>query len=158
MGIEFNWVEANESLQDIKEYFKLNEGKIFTLVSKDFDGEEIKYTFEYNDCYYSDEWNCKLITYKLMYPIDSNMHVSYMYSDDMCFEEDDYIRIANEYEIEIYLKSKDEFEKYKEEKFGADNKLLKKYNLNTRMDLVGLIINKLRESKNITETLNEILK
>lgn len=158
MGMEFTWVGANESLQNIKEYFKSNGDKIYTLVSKDFDGEEIKYTFEYNDCYYSDEWNCKLITYKLMYPIDSNMHISYMDNGDMCFEEDDYVRIANEYETKIYLKNKDDFEKYKEEKFGADNKLLKKYNLNTRIDLIGLITNKLRESKNITETLNEILK
>lgn len=157
MGMEFNWVGADESLQDIKEYFKINKDKIFTLVSKDFDGEELKYTFEYIDCYYDDVWECKQINYKLMYPIDSGMHVSYMCNGDMCFEEDDYIRIANEYEIEIYLKNKYEFEKYKEEKFGADNRLLEKYNLNTRMDLVGLIINKLRESKNITETLNEIL-
>lgn len=158
MGMEFSWVGANESLQNIKEYFKSNGDKIYTLVSKDFDGYERKYIFEYIDCYYDDTWGCNQIVYKLMYPIDSGMYVSYMDNGDMCFEEDDYVRIADEYETKIYLKIKDDFEKYKEEKFCADNKLLKKYNLNTRMDLVGLIINKLRESKNITETLNEILK
>lgn len=153
-----NIINASESLQNIKEYFKNNGDKIFTLVSKDFDGDERKYTFEYKDCYYDDAWECNQINYKLMYPIDSGMHVSYMNDRDMCFEEDDYIRIANEYEIKIYLKNKNDFEKYKEEKFGADNKLLKKYKLNTRMDLVELIIKKVRESKNITETLNDILK
>ena len=156
--IDNNIIDANKTLQDIKEYFKLNEGKIFTLVSTDCAGDEIRYVFEYEDCYFDDIWGCKQIKYKLMYPIDSDSHVSYMYSDDMCFEEDDYIRVADGYEIKYYNEAYEKYIKYKEEKFGADNKLLKKYNLNTRMDLVGLIINKLRESKNITEILNDILK
>ena len=40
-----NIIDASESLQNIKEYFKNNEGKIFTLVSTDVTGKEIRYIF-----------------------------------------------------------------------------------------------------------------
>lgn len=158
MGMEFNWVEANESIQDIKEYFKLNEGKIFTLVSTDCAGDEIRYVFEYEDCFFDDIWGCKQIRYKHMYPIDSDRHVSYMYSDDMCFEEDDYIRFADGYEIKCYNEAYEEYKKYKEEKFGADNRLMEKYNLQNRSELLEFIINKLMKTENIVDTLREILK
>lgn len=156
--MEFNWVGANESLQDIKEYFKLNEGKIFTLVSTDNTGGEIRYVFEYEDCYFDDTWSCKQIKYKLMYPIDSDSHVSYMYSDDMCFEEDDYIRVADGYEIKCYNEAYEKYIKYKEETIGADNRLIEKYNLQNRSDLLEYIINKLMKTENIVDTLREILK
>lgn len=152
-----NIINASESLQNIKEYFKNNGDKIFTLVSKDFDGYERKYTFEYKDCYYDDVWECNQINYKLMYPIDSGMHVSYMNNGDMCFEEDDYIRFADGYEIKCYNEAYEEYKKYKEEKFGADNRLMEKYNLQNKTDLIEYIINKLMKSENITETLKEIL-
>lgn len=157
MGMEFNWVGANESLQTIKEYFDANKGKVFTMVSTDCMGDELRYTFEYEDCYFDDIWGCKQIKYKLMYPIDSCRHVSYMYSDDMCFEEDDYVRFADGYETKIYLENKEKYIKYKEEKYGADNRLIEKYNLSSKSDLIGLIVNKIMKADNIVETLREIL-
>lgn len=154
----WNIIDASESLQNIKEYFKNNEDKIFTLVSKDFDGNERKYTFEYKDCYYDDVWECNQINYKLMYPIDSGMHVSYMNDGDMCFEEADYIRFADGYEMKCYKEACKKYIKHREEVLGsADNRLIEKYNLQNKTDLIEYIINKLMKSENITETLKEIL-
>ena len=153
-----NIIDASESLQNIKEYFKNNEGKIFKLVSTDVTGEEIRYIFKYEDCYYDDAWGCKQIKYILMYPIDSDTHISYMYSDDMCFEEADYIRLADGYEIKCYKEARKKYIKDREEVLGsADNRLIEKYNLQNKADLIEYIINKLMKSENITETLNEIL-
>lgn len=153
-----NIIEASESLQNIKEYFKNNEDKIFTLVSTDVTGEEVRYIFKYEDCYYDEVWGCKQIKYKLMYPIDSDAHISYMYSDNMCFEEADYIRLADGYEIKCYKEACKKYIKYREEVLGStDNRLIEKYNLQNKADLIEYIINKLMKSENITETLKEIL-
>lgn len=156
--IDASEINASESLQNIKEYFKNNEGKIFTLVTTDVTGEELRYIFKYEDCYYDDVWDCKQIKYKLMYPIDSNAHISYMYSDDMCFEEADYIRLADGYEMKCFKEAYEKYIKYREEVLGsADNRLIEKYNLQNKADLIEFIINKLMKSENITETLKEIL-
>lgn len=159
--MESEIITASHSLQEIKTFLETNKDKIFTLVSVNSSiNDTNRYVFNYKDCYFDDTWGCNQVQYKFMVPMDYTKHIShYTLYDDMCFEDEDYIRLADESEIKSFEEMYQKYEAYKKKIYDEEDiKLMKKYDLLTKSELLNFIVGKLLKSNNITETLKDILK
>lgn len=104
-------IEATRPVQEMKEFFEANPGKIFTMISKITEQDIRTYIFEYKDVYYSYIWECPNIACEMIVPGDLRKHLYYYltedaYSNELCFDDNDYVRLANEKEIRDYLNIK----------------------------------------------------
>ena len=87
-----------------------------------------------------------------MVQTDTTLYDYYEIDTHICFKIDDYIRLADADEIQKYNAI---YDKYKSK---SDERLIKKYNLSNKSELLEYIFNKLLNTDSISNTMEEILK